>query len=99
MTTAQQVVRCIRRDYGSDRDSLLEGARYCDRIATVSTNNPWADPADAHTYRDAAVMLREQAGGTISDGFGTEWSIVCPDCHCETMEVVRPGKAQCSICS
>ena len=35
---------------------------------------------------------------TISDGFGSEWSIICPECGRDTMQVVRPGNAQCSEC-
>lgn len=35
---------------------------------------------------------------TISDGFGLTCSVVCPQCGKRTMEVVRPGKVQCSNC-
>jgi len=35
---------------------------------------------------------------TIEDGFGNVWSIICPICHKRTMEVVRPGKVQCTNC-
>jgi len=34
----------------------------------------------------------------IEDGFGSIWSIICPSCQKESMEVVRPGKAQCKFC-
>lgn len=34
----------------------------------------------------------------IDDGFGCTWSKTCPNCGGKSMEVVRPGKAQCSIC-
>jgi predicted dithiol-disulfide oxidoreductase (DUF899 family) len=34
----------------------------------------------------------------IDDGFGNSWSKTCPMCHMQTMQIVRPGKAQCSIC-
>lgn len=34
----------------------------------------------------------------ISDGYQT-WSVKCPNCGQRTMEVVRPGKVQCSNCS
>jgi hypothetical protein len=26
------------------------------------------------------------------------WSKTCPMCHMQTMQIVRPGKVQCSIC-
>ena len=34
----------------------------------------------------------------ITDGFGNYWSIICPDCGEESMEIVRPGKVQCWHC-
>ncbi len=34
----------------------------------------------------------------ITDGFGSVWSITCAQCHKPTMQVVRPGKAQCGSC-
>ena len=37
-----------------------------------------------------------EPSGTISDGFGSTWG-PCPTCQ-GAMEVVRPGKAQCSKC-
>ncbi len=35
---------------------------------------------------------------TISDGFGSEWSVICPVCKKDSMYVVRPGKVQCGNC-
>lgn len=47
----------------------------------------------------AALLPPEEGGGdTITDGFGSEWSAVCPTCKQKTMEVVRPGKVQCTNC-
>ena len=34
----------------------------------------------------------------ISDGFGSEWSSICPACGFKTICVVRPGKVQCNFC-
>ena len=34
---------------------------------------------------------------TIDDGFGNSWSAKCSECGGK-MEVVRPGKVQCSKC-
>ena len=39
--------------------------------------------------------LLEKAGDEIEDGHGNAWGRWCPDCGAE-MEVVRPGKVQCS---
>ncbi len=35
---------------------------------------------------------------TIEDGFGNSWSIICPLCNDKSMQVMRPGKVQCSNC-
>lgn len=35
----------------------------------------------------------------IKDGFGNEASKFCPICFQPTVEVVRPGKFQCSFCN
>ena len=40
----------------------------------------------------------EDDNDTIGDGFGSEWSAWCPMCGEKSMEVVRPGKAQCGNC-
>ena len=34
----------------------------------------------------------------IEDGFGNRWYIKCPICNQDSMEIVRPGKVQCSNC-
>ena len=34
----------------------------------------------------------------IEDGFGSAWSKRCPECGRLSMQVVRPGSAQCSHC-
>lgn len=34
----------------------------------------------------------------LTDGLGNEWSAWCSSCRQKTMEIVRPGKVQCSIC-
>lgn len=35
---------------------------------------------------------------TINDGCDSEWTLECAECGKDTMQVVRPGKAQCSNC-
>jgi hypothetical protein len=51
-------------------------------------------------YRDAIAVLKstEPSEDTIEDGFGSAWSVICPECKEPAMEVVRPGKAQCGNC-
>lgn len=34
----------------------------------------------------------------LDDGFGNTWSRQCAMCHEFTMEIVRPGKVQCTNC-
>lgn len=41
---------------------------------------------------------RKLANPFVEDGFGNTWSKACPQCHHESMEVVRPGKIQCRLC-
>lgn len=35
---------------------------------------------------------------TIEDGYGNSWNITCNNCKKDTMEVLKPGKVQCSNC-
>lgn len=35
---------------------------------------------------------------SISDGYGSNWSITCPMCKRDSMQVMRPGKVQCKYC-
>lgn len=37
-------------------------------------------------------------GDILKDGHGSQVSIVCPQCGGRTMQIVRPGKIQCSEC-
>jgi hypothetical protein len=39
-----------------------------------------------------------EASETIEDGFGNKWCKKCPLCRNDSMEIVRPGVARCSIC-
>jgi len=43
-------------------------------------------------------MYENGSDRLISDGFGSAWSIVCPECEKPIMQVVRPGKVQCPDC-
>ena len=40
----------------------------------------------------------EKKNDVIEDGFGNTWSAYCPECNKKTMQVVRPGKVQCTKC-
>lgn len=51
--------------------------------------------ADNKKLRERVAELENPI---ISDGFGSEWSQLCPECDMLTMQVVRPGKVQCAIC-
>lgn len=46
----------------------------------------------------ASRTATDDASGTINDGFGSEWDIVCEKCGKATMQVVRPGLARCGDC-
>ena len=51
-----------------------------------------------NTVHGAELDLTNKKPVMISDGFGNYWSVKCPACGGE-IEVVRPGKAQCSGCT
>ena len=34
----------------------------------------------------------------LKDGYGNAWKKTCPECKQDTMEIIRPGKVQCSEC-
>ena len=38
------------------------------------------------------------ADDVLEDGYGSCWSAICPECGGRTMQIVRPGKVQCSKC-
>jgi hypothetical protein len=58
MTTASEITRCIKYDFGRTPHDLRQGAEYCERIARTSALNPWAEPGMSAAYADAAQALR-----------------------------------------
>jgi hypothetical protein len=44
------------------------------------------------------ILETVSADDIIEDGFGNAWSKRCPECGRNSMQVVRPGKAQCGYC-
>ena len=58
MTTPETIVRCVKADMGGN---LEAGADYCERVSRNAMLNPWADPADAISYAEAARRLRHDA--------------------------------------
>ncbi len=54
--------------------------------------------AELEALLKQAAPEEAAVAGTISDGFGSTWSIVCPTCSKPSMQVVRPGKIQCANC-
>jgi len=71
--------------------------------------NEWCHDASKTIQRQAKEIaaLKEKIkmledigksdGEYITDGLGNCWETNCPICNCK-MEVVRPGRAQCSNC-
>lgn len=68
----------------------------CDPKPAIS-NVRYAGVCECEIYQHCAKCDPE-AFGSISDGFGSVWSKKCPTCQQDTMEVVRPGKVQCTNC-
>jgi len=54
------------------------------------------------TYEEASQhvsdLFKDNNSNIISDGFGSTWSLICPECGRKSMQVVRPSKAQCKYC-
>ena len=73
--------------------------------------NSRCEPYNIHPVGEEETIFEAPENGTIEsdeiersdediieDGFGSAWSIICPDCGERSMEVVRPGKVQCGNC-
>jgi len=60
------------------------------RQSSDATGEPSGNPGELDHIGDATDM--------IEDGLGNSWPIVCPTCGRRSMQVVRPGKAQCGYC-
>lgn len=55
-TPIPEMIRILIQDFGGD---LQAAAAYAERIATGAAFNPWADPAMAYNYTEAARKIRE----------------------------------------
>ena len=77
------------------RDDFIKELRFV-YLAAISFN----PPAKYKSFDDVVAELKAipVSFKTISDGFGSEWSITCPMCKQDTMHIVRPGKVQCRNC-
>jgi len=51
-----------------------------------------------HDGGGAALVKYAAKDDVLEDGFGNMWSARCPRCGKKTMQIVRPGKVQCSEC-
>ena len=51
-----------------------------------------------HDAIDEVWRKQSAAYGWLEDGFGNYCSVICEQCQQHTMQVVRPGKFQCSEC-
>ena len=56
---------------------------------------------ECHVIAKEALEPPADGKGTkeiLDDGFGNQWSAVCPTCKEPNMQIVRPGKVQCPKC-
>lgn len=67
-----------------------------DGTVVMHRTDPIMSMGDYRRFIEAALSVDMEE--TISDGFGSEWSAWCPECRNTTMQVVGPGKVQCSDC-
>lgn len=89
-------INCEHCDYCDESNEWWEsqknqGLNYEEICKLNPIHLPKEDP-----YERQKVKCPENYG-LISDGYQT-WSGKCPTCNQWTMEVVRPGKVQCSNC-
>lgn len=80
-----------------------EGAREAHYAAESFTEAlRMAEPVDPWMVMKVELVCKldgvQTPPETISDDLGNTWSVVCPDCGKPTMQVVRPGKVQCTNC-
>jgi hypothetical protein len=61
------------------------GQRHCNRCFLLET-------------RPYKKRVKINNPNIVSDGFGSECSIICPKCGYPTMRVVRPGDIRCANC-
>ena len=61
------------------------GQRHCKRCFLLETR----------PYKKREPRIKETI---VSDGFGTECSVICPKCNNPSMVVVRPGDIRCTNC-
>lgn len=63
---------------------------------TISTFTIFAgENYQTHVDKFGNTIITVYKTDMLEDGFGNHWSKDCPNCGSE-MEVVRPGKVQCS---
>lgn len=53
-SSPEQIIRCLKSDIGD----LRVAANYAQQISQGAARNPWADPAMAPNYAEAARRLR-----------------------------------------
>ncbi len=78
-------IHAIRGDLGTRYPALSEA--WTRAQAAMAQPVP---PAQGEAPADAKSEV-------LDDGFGNQWDAKCPDCG-GRMEIVRPGKVQCSAC-
>ena len=88
---------CICSDYFDGKRHWAAHCMVCNNsIGEDGFYNPCADS------REAAIAMWNKLNGTqsevIDDEFGNAWSSRCPECGNNTMQIIRPGKCQCSVC-
>ncbi len=82
---------------GSLRGKLLEKLAIWEKVE--KKHYPIENEEDM--FERAYQLLRRShgmGGEMIGDGFGNEWFAHCGRCGRKSIEVVRPGKAQCPYC-
>jgi hypothetical protein len=76
-------------------------SQYADRIKALRTLIRCSFKQDAYDALNKEFRELDEAeddSDTISDGFGSTWSSKCAMCGKNSVQIVRPGKVQCTNC-
>ena len=97
--TALEEIKKLKAELAEARREIERMRDALDTIEGMATDTTF----DIQGVAKAALGGKEgeavkDSSAIIEDGFGSSWSAFCPMCGFKTMQVVRPGKVQCSFC-
>jgi hypothetical protein len=80
----EEVIANYEKRYGMSSEEFL--------------SKPREDTFDFNDWRMLLEISNEHDPYWITDDCGSYWPAICERCHERTMQVVRPGEAECANC-